>query len=79
MFGSLEGGVSKVGQCSLALEHQKGPETYHIVGIMSARSSELLKEGTRHLQGVDEAVIRNIEAIRDLAKIVRTSLGPQGM
>jgi len=46
---------------------------------MSARSSELLKEGTRHLQGVDEAVIRNIEAIRDLAKIVRTSLGPQGM
>lgn len=41
--------------------------------------STLLKEGTRHLQGVDEAVLRNIEAVRDLAKIVRTSMGPQGM
>lgn len=41
--------------------------------------SALLKEGTRHLAGVDEALLRNIEAVRDLAKIVRTSLGPLGM
>lgn len=41
--------------------------------------SALLKEGTRHLAGVDEALLRNIEAVRDLAKIVRTSLGPLGL
>lgn len=41
--------------------------------------SALLKEGTRHLAGVDEALLRNIEAVRDLAKIIRTSLGPLGM
>lgn len=40
--------------------------------------TQLLKGGYKHLQGVDEAVIRNIEAIRDLAQIVRTSLGPNG-
>lgn len=28
--------------------------------------------------GVDEAVIRNIEAAKQLAQIVRTSLGPNG-
>jgi hypothetical protein len=56
-----------------------GPVLNYSVGNMSFRNSELLKEGTRHLQGVDEAVIRNIEAVRDLAKIVRTSMGPQGM
>lgn len=31
------------------------------------------------MAGVDEALLRNIEAVRDLAKIVRTSLGPLGM
>lgn len=41
--------------------------------------SQLLKEGTRHLAGVDEAVLKNIDAVRDMSKISRTSLGPQGM
>lgn len=40
--------------------------------------SQLLKEGTRHLAGVDEAVLKNIDAVRDMSKISRTSLGPQG-
>lgn len=40
--------------------------------------TQLLKGGYKHLQGVDEAVIRNIDAIRDLSQIVRTSLGPNG-
>lgn len=31
------------------------------------------------MQGLDEAVMRNIEAVRELAKIVRTSMGPHGM
>lgn len=39
----------------------------------------LLKEGTKHIQGVDEAVARNIDACRQLSAIVRTSLGPNGM
>lgn len=38
-----------------------------------------MKDGTRHMVGVDEAVLRNIEAARDLAKLTRTSLGPMGM
>lgn len=41
--------------------------------------SGLLKEGTKHISGVDEAVLRNIEACRQLSALVRTSLGPNGM
>ena len=40
--------------------------------------SQLLKEGTRHLAGVDEAVLKNIDAVREMSQIARTSLGPQG-
>lgn len=39
----------------------------------------MLKEGTKSFQGVDEAVIRNIEAAKQLSQIVSTSLGPNGM
>uniref|UniRef100_A0A7S0S258 CCT-theta n=1 Tax=Chlamydomonas leiostraca TaxID=1034604 RepID=A0A7S0S258_9CHLO len=39
----------------------------------------MLKEGHKHFAGVDEAVVRNIEACKNLAQIVRTSLGPNGM
>ncbi|TPX41148.1 hypothetical protein SeMB42_g05711 [Synchytrium endobioticum] len=38
----------------------------------------LLKDGYKHLQGLDEAVLRNISATRELSQIVRTSLGPNG-
>lgn len=41
--------------------------------------SGLLKDGTKHLSGVDEAVLKNIEACKQLSSIVRTSLGPNGM
>lgn len=41
--------------------------------------SGLLKEGTKHVTGLDEAVVRNIDACRQLSAIVRTSLGPNGM
>lgn len=41
--------------------------------------SGLLKEGTKHVTGLDEAVLRNIDACRQLSAIVRTSLGPNGM
>lgn len=39
----------------------------------------LLKEGGRHFSGVDEALLRNIEACKHLATITKTSLGPFGM
>jgi len=41
--------------------------------------SQLLKEGTKNLSGVDEAVLKNIDAVKDLTKLTRTSLGPNGM
>jgi len=54
-----------------------------LLARMSSQSiaglSNLLKEGSRHLTGVEEAVMRNIEACGELAKVVRTSLGPNGM
>lgn len=38
---------------------------------------ELLKEGTKHL-GRTEAVFQNIDAVKQLTQIVRTSYGPNG-
>jgi T-complex protein 1 subunit theta len=46
---------------------------------MSIGLSDLLKEGTKHLIGVNEAVLQNIEAVKELAAIIKTSLGPQGL
>lgn len=37
------------------------------------------KEGTRYFQGVDEVLLRNIEAVIDLSDLTRTSIGPNGM
>lgn len=39
----------------------------------------MLKEGHNSYEGVDEAILRNINAAKELAAIVRTSLGPNGM
>lgn len=39
----------------------------------------MLKDGHKHLSGLDEAVMKNIEAASQLSKICRTSLGPNGM
>eukprot|EP00735_Rhodelphis_limneticus_P008963 TRINITY_DN2429_c0_g1::TRINITY_DN2429_c0_g1_i1::g.8961::m.8961 TRINITY_DN2429_c0_g1::TRINITY_DN2429_c0_g1_i1::g.8961 ORF type:complete len:545 (+),score=205.65,sp/Q552J0/TCPQ_DICDI/50.93/0.0,Cpn60_TCP1/PF00118.19/1.7e-138 TRINITY_DN2429_c0_g1_i1:78-1712(+) len=39
----------------------------------------MLKDGAQHITGTEEAVIRNIEACKQLADIVRTSFGPNGM
>ncbi|KND03303.1 T-complex protein 1, theta subunit [Spizellomyces punctatus DAOM BR117] len=40
--------------------------------------TQLLKDGYKHMQGLDEAVFRNIAAIKELTQITRTSLGPNG-
>uniref|UniRef100_A0A7S3D0A2 CCT-theta n=1 Tax=Palpitomonas bilix TaxID=652834 RepID=A0A7S3D0A2_9EUKA len=50
---------------------------YRSVGGSSLE--HLLKEGTKAFSGVDEAVLRNIEACKELSNITRTSLGPNGM
>lgn len=39
----------------------------------------LLKEGSRHYQGPEEAVYRNIDAAKKLAEIVKTCYGPTAM
>ena len=41
--------------------------------------NSLLKEGFKHYKGAQEAVMRNIEAVNDMASMTRTSLGPNGM
>jgi len=41
--------------------------------------SDLLKDGHKHFSGVDEAVLKNIEACKKLSTITRTSIGPNGM
>jgi len=39
----------------------------------------LFKGGTTHRSGLEEAVIKNLEACKQLTEITRTSLGPHGM
>lgn len=47
--------------------------------MMKKGQPQLLKDGTQHLTGLEAACIRNIQACKALADIVRTSLGPNGM
>lgn len=39
----------------------------------------MLKDGYKHLTGLEESVLKNIEACKQLSHITRTSLGPHGM
>ncbi|KAJ3414711.1 T-complex protein 1 subunit theta [Chytridiales sp. JEL 0842] len=39
---------------------------------------QMLKDGYKHMQGLEEAVYRNIAATKELSQITRTSLGPNG-
>lgn len=41
--------------------------------------TEMLKEGFKHYQGLEEAVFRNIQACKQLSEMTRTSMGPNGM
>ncbi|KAK6620688.1 T-complex protein 1 subunit theta [Polyplax serrata] len=40
---------------------------------------QMLKDGARYFQGLDEAVFRNISACKEFAQTVRTAYGPNGM
>lgn len=48
-------------------------------GTASYGLQGMLKEGHKHLSGLEEAVLKNIEACKQLSLITRTSLGPNGM
>lgn len=39
----------------------------------------MLKEGSRHYSGLEEAILKNVEACKDLSDLTKTSLGPNGM
>ena len=40
--------------------------------------SDLLKDGYKHFQGVDETTNQNIQACKDISQMTRTSMGPNG-
>eukprot|EP00727_Mastigamoeba_balamuthi_P011160 m51a1_g6667 putative t-complex protein theta subunit (543) ;mRNA; r:181192-182820 len=40
---------------------------------------DLLKEGTKHLTGLEETALKNVDAVKKLSQITRSSLGPNGM
>ncbi|CDO77603.1 hypothetical protein BN946_scf184936.g28 [Trametes cinnabarina] len=46
--------------------------------VPKAQNLQLFKDGYKHLQGLDEAVLRNIQAVAELSDLVRTSFGPNG-
>jgi len=46
---------------------------------MASGLSGMLKDGHKHIEGVDDAIVKNIEAAKAIAKITQTSLGPNGM
>ena len=41
--------------------------------------TDLLKDGYKHYQGKSDVTTQCIEAVENLAKITRTSLGPHGL
>jgi T-complex protein 1 subunit theta len=38
----------------------------------------LLKEGSRHYSGLEEAILKNIEACKEISNMTKTSFGPNG-
>lgn len=47
--------------------------------IPKSQLQSMMKDGTKHFSGMEEAVYKNIDACSEIAKIVRTSMGPNGM
>ncbi|KAJ1948233.1 T-complex protein 1 subunit theta [Linderina macrospora] len=46
--------------------------------VPQSAGPQLFKEGYKNLQGLEEAVIRNIQATKEMSEITRTSFGPNG-
>jgi hypothetical protein len=45
---------------------------------MAAGLGGMLKDGHKHIEGVDMAIGKNIDACKQLSAITRTSMGPNG-
>ncbi|CCM03002.1 uncharacterized protein FIBRA_05117 [Fibroporia radiculosa] len=46
--------------------------------VPKASNLQLFKDGYKHLSGLEDAVLRNIQAVAELSDLVRTSFGPNG-
>ncbi|RDX44074.1 T-complex protein 1 [Lentinus brumalis] len=46
--------------------------------VPKAQNIQLFKEGYKHISGLEDAVLRNIQAVAELSDLVRTSFGPNG-
>ncbi|KAF8521149.1 T-complex protein 1 [Gautieria morchelliformis] len=46
--------------------------------VPKANNIQLFKDGYKQLQGLEDAVLRNIQAVAELSDLVRTSFGPNG-
>ncbi|KDQ56344.1 hypothetical protein JAAARDRAFT_36519 [Jaapia argillacea MUCL 33604] len=46
--------------------------------VPKANQIQLFKEGYKQLSGIEDAVLRNIQAVGELSDLVRTSFGPNG-
>ncbi|KAF8630756.1 hypothetical protein AX17_005351 [Amanita inopinata Kibby_2008] len=46
--------------------------------VPKANNIQLFKEGYKQVQGLEDAVLRNIQAVAELSDLVRTSFGPNG-
>jgi len=47
--------------------------------VPKGQVGRMMKDGAQHFSGVEEAIYRNITACKNIAQIVKTSFGPQGM
>ena len=39
----------------------------------------MLKDGYKHFSGLEQAILKNVQACNELSELTRTSLGPNGM
>jgi len=46
--------------------------------VPKAGGPSLFKDGYKQMHGIEDAVLRNIQAVNELSDIVRTSFGPNG-
>ncbi|KAH6897987.1 t-complex protein 1 [Coprinopsis sp. MPI-PUGE-AT-0042] len=46
--------------------------------VPKANNIQLFKDGSKHRQGLEDAVLRNITEIKELTEALRTSFGPNG-
>ncbi|KAJ2725634.1 T-complex protein 1 subunit theta [Coemansia sp. Benny D115] len=46
--------------------------------VPQSNGPQLFKEGYKNLQGLEEVILRNIQATKEMSEITRTSFGPNG-